>query len=51
VFSHSIDFYSLSLQNSGDHIYRKFVELKRHEWDEFRMTITEWELKKYINVM
>jgi len=35
----------------GDHIYRKFVELKRHEWDEFRMTITEWELKKYINVM
>lgn len=35
----------------GDHIYRKFVELKRHEWDEFRMTITEWELKKYINIM
>lgn len=35
----------------GDHIFRKFVELKRHEWDEFRMTITEWELKKYINIM
>jgi glutamine synthetase len=35
----------------GDHIFRKFVELKRHEWDEFRMTITEWELKKYINII
>jgi len=35
----------------GSHIYRKFVELKEHEWDEFRMTITEWEIKKYINMM
>jgi glutamine synthetase len=35
----------------GPHIYRKFIELKRHEWDDFRMAITEWELKRYINMM
>jgi len=35
----------------GNHIYSKFVELKEHEWDDFRMTITEWEIKKYIKMM
>jgi glutamine synthetase len=35
----------------GAHIYKKFVELKNHEWDDFRMSITEWELKRYLNMM
>jgi len=35
----------------GPHIYSKFVQLKDREWDEFRMQITEWEIKKYIKMM
>ncbi len=35
----------------GEHISRKFVELKTQEWDEFRKTVTEWEIKRYIKVI
>lgn len=35
----------------GPHIYNKFVELKKHEWDDFRTTVTEWEIKRYIKMM
>jgi len=35
----------------GEHIFKKFVELKIREWDEFRTTVTEWEIKKYIKLI
>jgi len=35
----------------GGHIFKKFVELKNHEWDEFRTAVTEWEIKKYIKLI
>jgi glutamine synthetase len=25
--------------------------LKRAEWDEYRVQLTEWELKKYLSVL
>jgi glutamine synthetase len=35
----------------GNHIFQKFIDLKTKEWDEFRITVTEWEIKKYINIV
>lgn len=35
----------------GPHIYKKFVELKIKEWDDFRTTVTEWEIKKYMKLI
>lgn len=35
----------------GPHIYNKFVELKKHEWNDFRTTVTEWEINRYIKMM
>jgi len=35
----------------GPHIYKKFVELKIKEWDEFRTTVTEWEIKRYMKLI
>jgi len=32
----------------GDHIYQKFFEAKEKEWKEFRTSVTEWELAKYL---
>ena len=32
----------------GPHIFDRYVELKRAEWDEYRVQLTEWELKKYL---
>jgi glutamine synthetase len=35
----------------GDHIFNKFIELKNKEWEEFKKTVTEWEIKRYIHMM
>jgi glutamine synthetase len=35
----------------GDHIFDSYVKLKRQEWDEYRVQLTPWELKKYLSVL
>ena len=42
---------SLMKEALGDHIYNKFIELKSKEWDEFRTTVTEWEINRYIKLI
>ena len=32
----------------GEHIFSRFVEAKRAEWDEYRTQVTEWELDRYL---
>jgi glutamine synthetase len=33
----------------GDHIFPRYVELKRQEWDEYRIQVTEWEKERYLS--
>ncbi|MFY9279974.1 MAG: type I glutamate--ammonia ligase [Caldicoprobacterales bacterium] len=33
----------------GEHIYKRYVEAKRIEWDEYKVQVTPWELEKYIS--
>jgi glutamine synthetase len=35
----------------GPHIFDRYVELKRSEWDEYRVQLTEWELARYLSVL
>ena len=35
----------------GQHIYDRYVELKRKEWDEYRVQLTPWEMEKYLAVL
>jgi glutamine synthetase len=35
----------------GDHIFERYVELKRSEWEEYRVQVTRWELEKYLPVL
>ncbi len=35
-------------QALGPHIYERFVDAKRLEWDEYRMEVTPWELDRYL---
>lgn len=35
----------------GDHIFEKFLENKRIEWDQYRTQVTKWELDKYLPVL
>jgi glutamine synthetase len=32
----------------GEHIFPRYVELKRKEWNEYRVQVTEWEKEKYL---
>lgn len=35
----------------GDHCFNRFVELKKKEWDEFRIQVTEYEIKRYLPIL
>jgi glutamine synthetase len=35
----------------GPHIFDRYVELKRKEWDEYRVQLTQWELDRYLAVL
>jgi glutamine synthetase len=35
----------------GPHIFDRYVELKRAEWNEYRVQLTEWEVEKYLSVL
>jgi glutamine synthetase len=32
----------------GEHIFPRYVELKRKEWDEYRTQVTQWEKDRYL---
>jgi glutamine synthetase len=38
-------------QALGPHIFDRYVELKRKEWDEYRVQLSQWELDKYLSVL
>jgi glutamine synthetase len=35
----------------GDHIFDNYITLKRQEWDEYRVQLTQWELDRYLGVL
>src|SRR5215475_3751223 len=35
----------------GDHIFSNYVKLKRQEWDDYRVQLTQWELDRYLGVL
>ncbi len=35
----------------GDHIFERYVELKRSEWEDYRVQVTRWELEKYLPIL
>jgi glutamine synthetase len=35
----------------GEHIHERYVELKRREWDDYRIQLTQWELDRYLGVL
>jgi glutamine synthetase len=35
----------------GPHIFDRYVELKRKEWDEYRVQLSQWEMDRYLAVL
>lgn len=32
----------------GEHTYKRYIEAKAAEWDEYRLQVTPWEIEKYL---
>jgi glutamine synthetase len=38
-------------QALGQHIFPRYIDLKREEWEEYRVQVTRWELERYLPVL
>jgi glutamine synthetase len=34
----------------GQHVYERYVEAKRLEWNDYRIFVTQWELNRYLTI-
>jgi glutamine synthetase len=41
----------LLLTTFGEHIHSRFVEIKRAEWEEYRLQVTPYEIEKYLPLL
>jgi glutamine synthetase len=41
----------LALRALGEHVFDRYVEIKRQEWEEYRVQVTRWELDRYLAVL
>ncbi|MHB1538965.1 MAG: type I glutamate--ammonia ligase [Solirubrobacteraceae bacterium] len=41
----------LVLRTLGEHMFNRYVEMKRQEWDDYRVQVTRWELDRYLPVL
>ena len=41
----------LVLRALGEHMFNRFVEIKRREWEEYRVQVTQWELDRYLPIL
>ena len=41
----------LVLRTLGEHMFNRFVEIKRQEWEDYRVQVTPWELERYLPVL
>jgi glutamine synthetase len=35
----------------GDHVFERYVEIKRAEWEEYRIQVSRWELDRYLPII
>jgi glutamine synthetase len=42
---------SLVREILGPHCFERFIDVKKKEWDEFRIQVTEYEIKKYLPIL
>jgi len=41
----------LVLRTLGEHTFKRFVEIKREEWEEYRVQVTQWEIERFLPVL
>jgi glutamine synthetase len=41
----------LVLRTLGEHTFRRFIEIKRQEWDDYRVQVTPYEIQNFLPVL
>ncbi len=41
----------LVLRTLGEHMFDRYIEIKRQEWEDYRVRVTPWELERYLPVL
>jgi glutamine synthetase len=41
----------LVLRTLGEHMFNRYVEIKRQEWNHYRVQVTKWELARYLSIL
>ena len=41
----------LVLRALGEHTFNRYIEIKRQEWEDYRVQVTQWELDRYLAVL
>jgi glutamine synthetase len=41
----------LLLTSFGEHIHSRYVDLKREEWEEYRVQVTPWEIERFLPIL
>ena len=41
----------LVLRTFGEHMFNRYVEIKRQEWEDYRVQVTPWELDRYLGIL
>lgn len=36
-------------QTLGDHVFERYIALKKEEWNRYRRQVTDWEINEYLN--
>jgi glutamine synthetase len=48
---HEVEKSELVRETLGDHIFDKFIENKKIEWDSYRTHVSQYEIEKYLPIM
>jgi glutamine synthetase len=41
----------LVLRTLGEHMFNRYVEIKRQEWEDYRVQVSQWELDRYLSIL
>jgi glutamine synthetase len=41
----------LVLRTLGEHTFNRYIEIKRQEWNDYRIQVTPWELQRYLPIL
>jgi glutamine synthetase len=41
----------LVLRTLGEHMFNRYVEIKRQEWEDYRVQVTPWEIERYMSIL